>query len=105
MEGKMKSPICDLLGVEFPLVAFTHCRDVVVQVSKAGGFGVLGAAGYDADGNYLGDQIVDWSFSSDSNCGEISNNNDFFTRFSANSSNSDRLDSSGVMMNCVIIRG
>ena len=45
----MKSPICDLLGVEFPLVAFTHCRDVVVQVSKAGGFGVLGAAGYDAE--------------------------------------------------------
>ena len=45
----MKSPICDLLGGEFPLVAFTHCRDVVVQVSKAGGFGVLGAAGYDAE--------------------------------------------------------
>jgi len=44
----MKSPICDLLGIEFPLVAFTHCRDVVVEVSKAGGFGVLGAAGYNA---------------------------------------------------------
>ncbi len=42
----MKSPICDMLGIEFPLVAFTHCRDVVVEVSKAGGFGVLGAAGY-----------------------------------------------------------
>ena len=42
----MKSPICDLLGIEFPLVAFTHCRDVVVEVSKAGGMGVLGAAGY-----------------------------------------------------------
>ena len=42
----MKSPICDMLGIDFPLVAFTHCRDVVVEVSKAGGFGVLGAAGY-----------------------------------------------------------
>ena len=42
----MKSPICDLLDIEFPLVAFTHCRDVVVEVSKAGGMGVLGAAGY-----------------------------------------------------------
>lgn len=42
----MKSPICDLLGIEFPLVAFTHCRDVVVEVSRAGGMGVLGAAGY-----------------------------------------------------------
>lgn len=45
----MKSPICELLGIEFPLVAFTHCRDVVVQVSKAGGIGVLGAAGYNAE--------------------------------------------------------
>ncbi|MBV1883251.1 MAG: nitronate monooxygenase [Pseudomonadales bacterium] len=42
----MKSVICDMLGVDFPLVAFTHCRDVVVEVSKAGGFGVLGAVGH-----------------------------------------------------------
>tara|TARA_B100000945_G_scaffold270842_1_gene232309 strand:- start:816 stop:1955 length:1140 start_codon:yes stop_codon:yes gene_type:complete len=41
----MKSPICELLDIEFPLVAFTHCRDVVVAVSKAGGCGVLGAVG------------------------------------------------------------
>jgi NAD(P)H-dependent flavin oxidoreductase YrpB (nitropropane dioxygenase family) len=40
----MKSPICDMLGIEFPLVAFSHCRDVVAEVSKAGGFGVFGAA-------------------------------------------------------------
>jgi NAD(P)H-dependent flavin oxidoreductase YrpB (nitropropane dioxygenase family) len=33
------------LDIEFPLVAFTHCRDVVVAVSKAGGCGVLGAVG------------------------------------------------------------
>jgi NAD(P)H-dependent flavin oxidoreductase YrpB (nitropropane dioxygenase family) len=39
----MKSPVCDMLGVEFPLVAFSHCRDVVAAVSRAGGFGVLGA--------------------------------------------------------------
>ncbi|HEX2890967.1 nitronate monooxygenase, partial [Vineibacter terrae] len=42
----MKSPICDMLGIEFPLVAFSHCRDVVVAVSRAGGFGVLGAASH-----------------------------------------------------------
>lgn len=42
----MKSPICEKLGIEFPLIAFTHCRDLVVEVSKAGGMGVLGAAGY-----------------------------------------------------------
>ncbi len=41
----MKSPICDLLNIEFPLVAFSHCRDVVTEVSKAGGMGVLGAVG------------------------------------------------------------
>lgn len=39
----MKSPICEMLGIEFPLIAFTHCRDVVVAVSKAGGMGVFGA--------------------------------------------------------------
>ena len=42
----MRTPICDDLGIEFPIFAFTHCRDVVVAVSKAGGFGVLGAVGY-----------------------------------------------------------
>ncbi|HEY0904760.1 MAG TPA: nitronate monooxygenase family protein [Marmoricola sp.] len=42
----MHSPICDDLGIEFPIFAFTHCRDVVVAVSKAGGFGVLGAVGF-----------------------------------------------------------
>ena len=40
----MQSPICAMLGIEFPLLAFTHCRDVVVAVSKAGGMGVFGAA-------------------------------------------------------------
>jgi NAD(P)H-dependent flavin oxidoreductase YrpB (nitropropane dioxygenase family) len=39
----MKSPICDRLGIEFPLFAFSHCRDVVAAVSRVGGFGVLGA--------------------------------------------------------------
>ncbi|HUH22288.1 MAG TPA: nitronate monooxygenase, partial [Gaiellaceae bacterium] len=40
----MKTPLCDLLGVEFPLFAFSHCRDVVAAVTNAGGFGVLGAS-------------------------------------------------------------
>ncbi len=40
----MEFPICTTLGIEFPLLAFSHCRDVVVEVSKAGGMGVLGAA-------------------------------------------------------------
>lgn len=40
----MQSPICAILAIEFPLLAFSHCRDVVVAVSKAGGMGVFGAA-------------------------------------------------------------
>lgn len=42
----MKSPICEMLGIDFPLVAFSHCRDVVAAVSRAGGFGVLGATAF-----------------------------------------------------------
>src|SRR6202790_3889751 len=45
----MKSPVCDMLGVEFPLFAFSHCRDVVAAVSRAGGFGVLGATTHSPD--------------------------------------------------------
>ena len=42
----MYTEICKKLGIEYPIFAFTHCRDVVVAVSKAGGIGVLGAVGF-----------------------------------------------------------
>ncbi len=42
----MQTEVAQKLGIEFPIFAFTHCRDVVVAVSKAGGFGVLGAVGF-----------------------------------------------------------
>ena len=45
----MKNKVCELTGCEFPLFAFSHCRDVVVAVSKAGGFGVLGATRFTPD--------------------------------------------------------
>lgn len=45
----MNSPICSMLGIEFPLLAFSHCRDVVVAVSKAGGMGVFGAVNLSPD--------------------------------------------------------
>ena len=35
-----------MLGVEFPICAFSHCRDVVAAVSNAGGFGILGAVAH-----------------------------------------------------------
>ena len=40
----MKTPLCHQLGCELPIFAFSHCRDVIVEVTKAGGFGVLGAS-------------------------------------------------------------
>tara|TARA_R110002110_G_scaffold405241_1_gene624232 strand:+ start:67694 stop:68821 length:1128 start_codon:yes stop_codon:yes gene_type:complete len=42
----MSQSLCEKLGIEYPIFAFTHCRDVVVAVSKAGGIGVLGAVGF-----------------------------------------------------------
>lgn len=42
----MPNRLQELTGVEFPLFAFTHCRDVVVAVSRAGGFGVLGGSSF-----------------------------------------------------------
>ena len=45
----MKNELCERFGIEFPIYAFTHCRDVVVAVSKAGGLGVLGAVGFSVD--------------------------------------------------------
>ena len=42
----MRTELCEKLGIQLPIFAFTHCRDVVVQVSRAGGLGVLGAVGF-----------------------------------------------------------
>ncbi len=42
----MQTDLARQLGIEFPIFAFTHCRDVVAAVSKAGGLGVLGAVGF-----------------------------------------------------------
>ena len=42
----MRTAATELLGIDVPIFAFSHCRDVVVEVSKAGGFGCLGAGYY-----------------------------------------------------------
>ncbi len=42
----MKTQICRQFGIEFPLFAFSHCRDVVAAVTNAGGFGVLGGVAF-----------------------------------------------------------
>ena len=53
----MRTPICDQLGIEFPILAFSHCRDVVAAVSKAGGLGVLGAVAHSPERL---EQELDW---------------------------------------------
>jgi hypothetical protein len=42
----VKNALCERLQIEFPLFAFSHCRDVVAQVSRVGGggFGGFGCA-------------------------------------------------------------
>ena len=42
----MRTPLCDMFGIEYPIFAFSHCRDVVAAVTNAGGMGVLGALAF-----------------------------------------------------------
>jgi len=45
----MRTKLTEMVGCEYPIVAFSHCRDVVAAVTNAGGFGMFGASGYDPD--------------------------------------------------------
>ncbi len=40
----LHTKFCEMMGIEFPILAFTHCKDVVSAVVNAGGFAVLGEA-------------------------------------------------------------
>nr|WP_180203585.1 nitronate monooxygenase [Pseudomonas sp. SbOxS1]NYU03312.1 nitronate monooxygenase [Pseudomonas sp. SbOxS1] len=42
----MKTKVCEMLSIDLPIFAFSHCRDVVAEVSRAGGMGVLGVSGF-----------------------------------------------------------
>ena len=53
----MRTPVCDLLDLACPIRAFSHCRDVVAAVSKAGGLGVLGAVAFTPE---MLDMELDW---------------------------------------------
>ncbi len=60
----MRTEICEKLGIEYPIFAFTHCRDVVAAVSNAGGMGVLGAVAFTVDElianlNWIDDHVGD----------------------------------------------
>ncbi|GLZ10239.1 putative monooxygenase [Actinomadura sp. NBRC 104425] len=43
MVEAVRTRVTELFGIEYPIFAFSHCRDVVAAVSRAGGMGVLGA--------------------------------------------------------------
>lgn len=58
----LHTKLCDMLGIEFPVVAFTHCKDVAVAVINAGGFAVLGEAMHtpeeiEADVKWIRDRV------------------------------------------------
>ena len=60
----MQNRVCEMLGIEFPILAFTHCRDVVAAVTRAGGMGILGAAGHtpeelDIDLKWIAEEVGD----------------------------------------------
>jgi NAD(P)H-dependent flavin oxidoreductase YrpB (nitropropane dioxygenase family) len=42
----MQTKIAEMLGVEFPVCAISHCRDVVAAVSNAGGLGSFGVVAH-----------------------------------------------------------
>ncbi|MDG2026820.1 MAG: nitronate monooxygenase [Acidimicrobiales bacterium] len=65
-EGKrlMQNDVTEMLDLEFPIFAFSHCRDVVAAVSKAGGLGVLGAVAHspeqlEIDLDWIEDEVGD----------------------------------------------
>ena len=66
----MKTPITEMFEIEFPILAFSHCRDVVAAVSKAGGMGVLGAVAHsdqdlEIDLAWIRDEVGDRPFGVD----------------------------------------
>jgi NAD(P)H-dependent flavin oxidoreductase YrpB (nitropropane dioxygenase family) len=66
----VKPAICEQFGIDFPLFAFSHCRDVVAAVTNAGGFGVLGATAFtpeqlDHELSWIDDHVGDKSYGVD----------------------------------------
>jgi len=60
----MRTPITDMFAIDVPILGFSHCRDVVAAVTKAGGMGVLGAVAHspkqlEIDLDWIEDQVGD----------------------------------------------
>ena len=66
----MTPAICEQFRIDFPLFAFSHCRDVVAAVTNAGGFGVLGGVAFtpeqlDQELSWIDEQVGDKSYGLD----------------------------------------
>jgi NAD(P)H-dependent flavin oxidoreductase YrpB (nitropropane dioxygenase family) len=54
----MRTDLCDLLGIEYPIVGFSPSEHVVAAISRAGGLGVLGCVRFN-DADEL-DAVLSW---------------------------------------------
>ena len=54
----MRTPLCELLGIEHPIVGFTPSEHVAAAVSRAGGLGVLGCVRFNDPAEL--DKVLDW---------------------------------------------
>jgi len=54
----MRTSLCDLLGIEHPVVGFSPSEHVTAAVSRAGGLGVLGAVRFNDPAEL--DKTLDW---------------------------------------------
>ncbi len=66
----MRTAVTEIFDIEFPILAFTHCRDVAAEVSRAGGLGVLGVVGHteedlETDLAWIQEQVGDRPFGVD----------------------------------------
>jgi NAD(P)H-dependent flavin oxidoreductase YrpB (nitropropane dioxygenase family) len=58
----VRTTLCDLLGIEYPIVGFSPSEHVAAAVSRAGGLGVLGCVRFNDPADL--DAVLDWMDSS-----------------------------------------
>ena len=54
----MRTPVCDLLGIEHPIAGFSPSEHVAAAISRAGGLGVLGCVRFNDPAEL--DAVLDW---------------------------------------------
>ena len=54
----VRTPLCDLLGIEHPIVGFTPSEQVAAAISRAGGLGVLGCVRFNDPAEL--DAVLHW---------------------------------------------